>query len=72
LWIGLLLVALLAGGTYWWLTRQKVADAPRFVTEQVRRGALTLTVTANGTLQPTRAVNIGTSCRARCGACWST
>jgi HlyD family secretion protein len=58
-WIGLLLVALLAGGTYGWLTRQKVADAPRFVTEQVRRGALTLTVTANGTLQPTRAVNIG-------------
>jgi HlyD family secretion protein len=59
LWFGLLLVALLAGGTYWWLAQKKTAAAPRFVTEEVRRGGLTLTVTANGTLQPTRAVNIG-------------
>lgn len=59
-WVGLLLVALLAGGgAYGWRAQQKTATAPRFVTEEARRGALTLTVTANGTLQPTRAVNIG-------------
>ncbi|MCL4184128.1 MAG: efflux RND transporter periplasmic adaptor subunit [Burkholderiaceae bacterium] len=58
-WLGLLLVVLLAGGASWWLARKETATAPRFVTEEARRGGLTLTVTANGTLQPTRAVNIG-------------
>jgi len=58
-WIGLLVAALVAGGAWWWLAQKKTSAGPRFVTEEVRRGNLTLTVTANGTLQPTRAVTIG-------------
>ncbi|MCC7060252.1 MAG: efflux RND transporter periplasmic adaptor subunit [Burkholderiaceae bacterium] len=59
-WIALLiLLGLSAGGAYAWLARQKTDAAPRYATEAARRGDLTLSVTANGTLQPTRAVNIG-------------
>ncbi len=59
-WIALLiLLGLVAGGAYAWLARQKTDAAPRYATETARRGDLTLSVTANGTLQPTRAVNIG-------------
>jgi NodT family efflux transporter outer membrane factor (OMF) lipoprotein len=36
-----------------------VKAAPVYTTEPVRRGNLTLTVTANGTLQPTRSIAIG-------------
>ena len=43
-----------------WQARSRAAAAqPSFVTEPVTRGALSVTVSANGTLQPTRAVNIG-------------
>ncbi|MEO8014940.1 MAG: efflux RND transporter periplasmic adaptor subunit [Polaromonas sp.] len=58
-WIaGALLVALLAGLAYW-QAGQKASALPRYVTETVHKGNLTLNVLANGTLQPTRAVNIG-------------
>ncbi len=51
-------VLLPAGWTYW--QAQKSSSAlPTYVTEAVGKGNLTLTVSANGTLQPTRAVNIG-------------
>ena len=33
--------------------------APSYITQIVARGNLTLTVTANGTMQPTRSINIG-------------
>jgi HlyD family secretion protein len=59
LWIALLLLAAAAGGAWWWMGRQQTAAAPRFVTEEARLGDLTLTVTANGKLQATRTVNIG-------------
>lgn len=59
-WLGLALVlALAAGGYAYWQQQQSANAAPRFVTEPVQRGNLTLTVSANGTLQPTRSVNIG-------------
>jgi len=58
-WIGAALALLAAGGAALWLSQKKASAAPRYVTEAVRRGNLTLTVTANGTLQPTRSVNIG-------------
>lgn len=59
LWIGVAALVLLAVGQFFW-QRQKEADAqPVYLTEPVRKGNLTLTVLANGTLQPTRAVNIG-------------
>ena len=54
----LLLVLAVAGGTYW-QARRSANAAPRYSTQAASLGDLTLTVTANGTLQPTRSVNIG-------------
>jgi HlyD family secretion protein len=45
-------------GIAWW-QGQRRTDAPRYITEPAVRGDLSVSVTANGTLQPTRAVNIG-------------
>jgi HlyD family secretion protein len=40
--------------------RQRAAQqAPRYITEPLARGDLALTVSADGTLEPTRSVNIG-------------
>jgi len=58
-WIAVALIAGLAAGGYWWQLRQQTGAAPKYVTEAVTRGSLSITVTANGTLQPTRSVNIG-------------
>jgi HlyD family secretion protein len=59
LWITLLVLLLAAaGGWYWWAQRTANA-APVYTTQPVTRGDLTLSVSANGTVQPTRAVNIG-------------
>ncbi|MEY4978514.1 MAG: Macrolide export protein MacA [Pseudomonadota bacterium] len=54
-----LLVLLLGVGVYVWQSEQTPRDAPSYQTEPLGRGDITLTVSANGTLQPTRAVNIG-------------
>jgi len=60
LWWGILvLVLLLAAGLWWWLASRAANAAPSYVTQPVTRGNLTLTVTANGTIQPTRSINIG-------------
>ena len=59
LWITLLVLVLAAGGFVYWQRAQQANAAPVYVTEPVRKGDLTLTVSANGTLQPTRTVNIG-------------
>jgi HlyD family secretion protein len=59
LWLAALALLLLAAGFYYWQLQKETGAAPVYVTEAVRRGNLTLTVTANGTLQPTLAVNIG-------------
>ena len=59
LWAGALLLALLAAGLAWWQQQRTADAAPSYITQSVARGNLTLTVTANGTLQPTRTVNIG-------------
>jgi HlyD family secretion protein len=58
-WLAVLAVLLLAGG--WTLLRSRQASQalPAYVTEAVRLGDITLTVSANGTVQPTRSVNIG-------------
>ncbi|MBA5687730.1 efflux RND transporter periplasmic adaptor subunit [Rugamonas apoptosis] len=55
---GLLLLAT-AGGVYMWRGHRTAGQAGAYVTTPVKRGNLVLSVTANGTLQPTRAVNIG-------------
>ena len=59
LWLAVVLV--LSGGAafYAWRAYQRSDAAPSYTTAAVTRGDLTLSVTANGTLQPTRAVNIG-------------
>ena len=59
LWLGMAAVLVVAGGLYFWQAQKKTSAAPVYVTEALRKGKLTLTVSANGTLQPTRAVNIG-------------
>jgi HlyD family secretion protein len=53
------LVLLIAGGIWWWLAHQAANAAPSYNTVPAARGNLTLTVTANGTIQPTRSINIG-------------
>jgi HlyD family secretion protein len=59
LWAGVVLVLLMAGGLWYWQARQTAQAAPSYTTQTAGRGNLTLTVTANGTLQPTRSINIG-------------
>lgn len=59
LWLPVALVLALAAGYFWYHERQLAAAAPRYTTETAVMGSLTLTVTANGTLQPTRAITIG-------------
>lgn len=54
-----MLVALLAGGGwYWWSNRQ--ADAPTYRTTKVERGPITATVSSTGTLNPVTSVQVGT------------
>ncbi len=51
---------LLGGGGFWWWWSNRAANAaPSYSTQPAARGDLTLTVTANGTIQPTRTINIG-------------
>jgi HlyD family secretion protein len=59
LWIGVALSLLAALGLWYWQVQRQARAAPSYTTHTVARGDLTLTVTANGTLQPTRAINIG-------------
>ena len=56
-----LLVLLVAGAAaaWFWLGQRKAAAAPQYQTQEATRGALTVTVTASGTLQPTTQVAIG-------------
>lgn len=60
-WYGAGVLALaLAGTAVWaWLAHRANGAAPTYVTQPVVRGDLTLSVTANGTLQPTRSIAIG-------------
>ena len=59
LWIAVIALGLLVGGVVYWQKQKDASAQPVYVTEPIRTGNLTLTVLANGTLQPTRAVNIG-------------
>lgn len=59
LWMGALLLALVAAGLWWWQASRNAHAAPSYSTHTVGRGNLTLSVTANGTLQPLRSINIG-------------
>jgi HlyD family secretion protein len=52
-------VALAVAGMAYWREEKASAAAPVYATAVVGRGNLTLNVTANGTVQPTRSVSIG-------------
>ena len=58
-WIGTVAVAVAVGGFVWWQADQKAKAKPVYVTEALKKGNLSLTVSANGTLQPTRTVSVG-------------
>jgi HlyD family secretion protein len=59
LWIGLAVLLIAAASAYYWQAQNASKAAPTYVTTELRTGNLTLTVSANGTLQPTRSVNVG-------------
>ena len=58
-WASVAVLLLAAGGLWWWWAHRAANAAPTFTTQVVGRGNLTLTVTANGTIQPTRSISIG-------------
>ena len=58
-WSTLTLLLLGGGATYYWQKSAQANAAPAYVTSAVGKGNLTLSVAANGTLQPTRSVSIG-------------
>jgi len=59
LWIGLAALLIAGAAAYYWQQRSASNAAPTYVTTELRKGKLTLNVSANGTLQPTRSVNVG-------------
>lgn len=58
-WIAIAVLALAAGGFWAWRNRIEAQAQPRYMTEVVQRGSLSVKVTANGTLQPTNKVDVG-------------
>jgi HlyD family secretion protein len=52
-------LALLAGGAYTFLRSGDEGSAPRYATDELRRGDLVVTVSATGKLQPTNQVDVG-------------
>ncbi|MFZ6673533.1 efflux RND transporter periplasmic adaptor subunit [Undibacterium sp. Xuan67W] len=58
-WILFVSVVLVAIGIWYWQAKKAANALPAYTTQAVARGNLTLTVTANGTIQPTRSINIG-------------
>jgi len=58
-WVAMLLLAAAVAVGLWWQGQSRQRAQPVYITEPIQRGDLTLTVSANGTLQPVRSVNIG-------------
>ena len=59
--IGVLLLAGLAYGAYWWQQKSTAESAkPKYRTQAVDRGSIIQRISANGTLNPVTVVNIGT------------
>ena len=55
----LLPVLIFGGAVAWWLMPAKLPLENRYVTASVERGSITQTVSANGTLNPVKLVNVG-------------
>jgi HlyD family secretion protein len=58
-WLGVLALVLAVGGGWYWKVRKTANGLPIYTTQAAAHGNLTLKVTANGTLQPTRSITIG-------------
>ena len=58
LWSAIVLVGLALLGTLWWVSAQGATATVTYDTQPVTRGALTVTVTATGTVQPTTKVDL--------------
>ena len=58
--LALLLIALAAGGAYWYRQGSEQSLEQRYKVQAIERGDLTQTVSANGTLNPVVLVNVGT------------
>ncbi|WP_426191563.1 efflux RND transporter periplasmic adaptor subunit [Massilia sp. DWR3-1-1] len=58
-WLAVAAVLAVLAGAYAWQRQRAAAAAPSYTSVAATRGDLTLTVTANGTIQPTRSINIG-------------
>jgi HlyD family secretion protein len=58
--LALLLIALAAGGAYWYRQSSEQSLEQRYKVQTIERGDLTQTVSANGTLNPVVLVNVGT------------
>lgn len=58
IWLIGALVMLMAGGAFY-LSSREAASATQYLTEEVVRGNLTVTVSATGNLQPTNQVDVG-------------
>ena len=57
---GLVVVALGVGGWYWWRAAEQARNQPPpYATALLRRGDITLTITATGNLVPTNVVTVG-------------
>ena len=56
-----LIVLVLGGGAWFWWSRIEKAknQAPAYVTETLKRGGISLTITATGNLAPTTEVTVG-------------
>lgn len=59
IWLGVAVLAAAGAGALWWSQGRATKAVPQYVSQPVKRGGITLTVLANGTLQPTRSVTIG-------------
>lgn len=58
-WLGLLALLLLAAVAAGWSSDRQAQAGPSFITEPITRGDVRLTVSATGTLEPTRTVEVG-------------
>ncbi|MCB1397585.1 MAG: efflux RND transporter periplasmic adaptor subunit [Rhodobacter sp.] len=66
LWaVAVALVALVAAGGWFWVSRVSDSRALNYVTDPVRRGTLTMAVTATGTVQPTTQVDVSSELSGR-------
>ena len=59
-WVAIVLIAAIAAAATWYFLKgDQESAATQYKTEQVRRGDLTVIVTATGTLKPTNSVDVG-------------